>query len=79
MPKPTPSTESVITVVKDILLETIREAGPNGIPSGHLYAALMGHLSLDSYQALIGMLKTAGKVKESYHVLTYTEDTDNAN
>ena len=68
-----PSSESVLTVVTDMLLETIREAGPNGIPSGHLYAALMGHLSLDSYNAIIGLLKKAGKVKESYYVLTCTE------
>ena len=29
------------------------------IPSGHLYARLMPHMSLEAYQAIIGVLKQA--------------------
>lgn len=43
--------------------ETIREL--KRIPSGHLYAKLMEiNLSLEAYEAIIGLLKNAGVVKE---------------
>lgn len=51
------------------IAEAIRKLGT--VPSGHLYASLMGHLSLDQYQQIIGRLKRAGLVSESYHELTW--------
>lgn len=51
--------------------EAVRQAGPMGLPSGHLYAALMGKVTLDGYQSMIGMLKRAGLIKESAHLLTW--------
>jgi hypothetical protein len=53
------------------ILETIAEL-PNGAPSGHLYAALMGRLELTDYQALVGIAKDAGLVQERGHLLTMT-------
>jgi hypothetical protein len=50
--------------------EAIKDLG--SVPSGHLYATLMGHLSLDQYQQVIRVLKQAGLVKEENHLLTYT-------
>lgn len=47
----------------------IKESGSMGIPSGHLYAALMGKLSLDSYQAIIGILVETGKISNNHHLL----------
>jgi hypothetical protein len=41
------------------------------VPSGHLYAAVMGQMTLDEYTAAIGLLKRAGKVTERYHELTW--------
>lgn len=52
-----------------VLLESIREAGDTGIPSGHLYAALMGVLDFDDYMTAISLLKQVGKVTESHYVL----------
>lgn len=49
--------------------ETIRECGR--VPSGHLYAAVMGHMSLSCYQQLIGVLKNAGMVREESHELIW--------
>ncbi len=43
---------------------------PNGTPSGHLYAALLGKLSMDEYITCIAVLKEAGLVTESNYVLT---------
>ncbi len=43
------------------IAECIRTLGP--IPSGHLYARLMGYMSLETYEALIGILIEAGKIR----------------
>lgn len=42
--------------------ETIRKV--KTVPSGELYARLIGRLSLDEYNKLIGILKGAGLVEE---------------
>lgn len=49
--------------------EAIREVGE--VPSGHLYAQLMGHLRLDQYNAIIRTLKEAGVVSESNYLLKW--------
>jgi hypothetical protein len=41
------------------------------IPSGHLYAQLMGKMSLEVYNHIIGLLVGAGQVKLESHVLTW--------
>ena len=51
--------------------ETIREL--KEIPSGHLYAQLMGQMDLPTYTKIIDTLKDAGLVKESGHLLTWIE------
>lgn len=43
------------------LAECIRDLG--SVPSGHLYARVMGYMSLETYEALIGILVDAGKVR----------------
>jgi hypothetical protein len=53
-----------------IMLEVIQSAGPTGIPSGHFYAQLMGHMTFKTYQDLIDVLVASGKVRLSGHVLT---------
>lgn len=51
--------------------DVIRELGQ--IPSGHLYAQLMGQLSLDQYQSILTQLKKADLVKElPSHLLVWT-------
>ena len=51
--------------------ETIRELG--SVPSGHLYARLMGHMSFESYEAIIGWLVRSGVVRqEPSHLLVWT-------
>jgi hypothetical protein len=48
----------VVKAVADI----IQEVG--SIPSGHLYVRMQGHMSLRTYEALIGSLINAGLVKQ---------------
>lgn len=47
----------------------IQELGE--VPSGHLYAAVMHVIDLDGYQKVIAILKRAGLVTESGHVLRW--------
>ena len=49
--------------------DTICELGE--VPSGHLYAHLMSKLSLEQYEQVIGVLKQAGLITESNHLLTW--------
>lgn len=62
-----PKAKAVAVVA--VLAETIRELG--SVPSGHLYAQVMSHMSLDTYNSAIGVLKSADLVKESNHLLTW--------
>ena len=43
----------------------------HAVPSGHLYARLMEHMSLEVYQGMIARLKQAGLVEEQFHELRW--------
>lgn len=58
-----------LKALSDIILEAIKEAGPVGIPSGHLYAMLIDKISLDVYTMIISILKQGGRITESGYVL----------
>lgn len=66
-----PSREEIKAALSAVMAlgEAIKDLG--SVPSGHLYAHVMGHMSLDSYNAAIGLLKRAGAVKEENHLLTW--------
>jgi hypothetical protein len=49
--------------------DAIRELG--SVPSGVLYAQLMGKIDLQTYERIIDLLKGAGLVKESSHELIW--------
>ena len=51
------------------LSEAIRELG--SVPSGHLYARVMGAMNLATYNSIIGTLKGAKLVSESNDVLIW--------
>ncbi len=53
--------------------ETIRELG--SVPSGYLYAGLMGKMSLGQYQGIIHCLKAAKLISERGHLLTWIGTT----
>jgi hypothetical protein len=55
-------------IVKNVGI-AIRDLG--SVPSGHLYAQLMGILTLDQYNAIIDALKSAKMVSESGYLLTW--------
>ena len=52
--------------------EAIKEAGDTGIPEGHLYAMLMKHMDLDTFNGVINVLKTAGRISVNNNHLIKT-------
>lgn len=64
---------AVLLAITEIILDAITEAGTRGIPSGHLYAALMGHMNIDTYNVIIEALINTGKIKQSNYLLTATK------
>ena len=63
------STEPTVNPIVEAVADAIKTLG--SVPSGHLYAHLMGALTLTQYQAVIGILKVQGKVTERNHLLTW--------
>lgn len=60
---------TVIAQAAFALFEVIEAHGLSGIPSGHLYARVMGHMSLEIYECLIDLLTAAGKISNKGHLL----------
>lgn len=51
--------------------ETIREAGQ--CPSGTIYAALVGRVTMEGYQKILGILKGAGLINvDPSHMIHWT-------
>lgn len=63
----------MITQTNVKLVGVIAEAIHNlrEVPSGHLYAHVMGHVSLDAYTGAIDALKRAKLVDETHHLLRW--------
>lgn len=58
--------------ITDILVgfgEVIKDAGPQGVPSGVLYAMLCDKLSLERYQQIITLMVKMRLVRVQFHVL----------
>ena len=51
------------------IAEAIRELGR--VPAGHLYATVMGTLTLEQFEQITGILKGAGLVEEKNHELIW--------
>ncbi len=60
---------TMLVALCDAILEAIEAMGERGVPSGHLYAHLMGKMSLGTYESIISALVKAGKVRQANHVL----------
>lgn len=78
MNKPTPHLDSKaldiyatfgrVKPVLDVLHEVIASK-PDGIPSGHLYAMLMGRVDLEDYNWMISTMVKAGGITNTGHLL----------
>lgn len=52
-----------------VITESIRSA--KEIPSGHLYAICMNHISLEEYNEIIEMLKRINLIEERFFLLKW--------
>ena len=55
----------------DAILDAVAAAGPMGAPGGHLYAALMGHMGISTFNAIMSAMVRAGKLTkrgQCYHI-----------
>lgn len=52
--------------------QAVSEAGKQGIPSGHLYAVLMGKITREAYQSIIDLMKRQNLINETGNLLTWT-------
>lgn len=62
MPTPEQAAKAIVGMALAIG-DAIKDLGE--VPSGHLYARVMGHMSLETYETIIGLLKEAGVVEET--------------
>ena len=58
------------------LLDTVKEMGANGAPAGPMYAAVMGHMSLDTFESAMSLLVRSGKVRKEGHVYFYVQGVE---
>ncbi len=62
------------------LAETIRDLSAlsplKGVPSGELYARVMGHLDIHQYEAVIAALKQCRLIEERNHLLIWKGDRE---
>lgn len=58
-----------------VIADCIRDAGPAGAISGHLYASVMGVMSLSTYNHIIAYLEFGGRIKVVGHTLYWQADT----
>jgi hypothetical protein len=56
-----------------LVLSALHDAGKRGMPSGHLYAALMSETDLDEYNNVIGALEKVGFITNTHHLLCATD------
>ena len=57
----------------DTIYGCIKIAGKAGIPSGHLYAMLMGKVNIETYQLVIHALTVTNKISQDGYVLRAKE------
>ena len=62
------------TEILRTIAECIKTAGSNGLPSGHLYAMLMGSMDINTYTQCISILKRSGIIAENNFILTFIKD-----
>lgn len=62
--------QQALNLAVSVIIDTIKDAGPLGAPSGPMYAALSAHgMTLNTYNSIIDALTRVGKIRQENHVL----------
>jgi hypothetical protein len=67
--KLTPQQQAAVIEMGQAFVDAVAAHGERGLPDGHLYAAVMGKMSLAVYQNFINSLIRCGKLRRSNNVL----------
>lgn len=60
------SSQTILAMVCDAVVESVTVAGDAGAPAGHLYAAMMAHgVTLDQFTQIMSVLVDLGKLRKS--------------
>ena len=70
----TPQQIQAVREAGKALVATVKEMGAGGAPSGPMYAALMGKLSLNQYEVIMGTLVKHGYLRKEGHVYYFVKD-----
>lgn len=58
-----------------IVVETVEEAGAEGVPSGLIYSVLTPiGITLEAYESIVQFLIEQGAIRKSDHVLYFVKD-----
>ena len=57
-----------MTKLCSIIVESVRDMGTMGAPSGPMYASLMQYMTLEQYQTIMSGLVAAGKLRQVGYV-----------
>jgi hypothetical protein len=64
----------LVRMIADGIVDTVREAGPLGAPSGPMYLAMQEQgCTLSQYQSIMGALVRAGRLVQDGHVYRIAE------
>jgi hypothetical protein len=58
---------SQVLSIANALYDTVRDS-PDGAPAGPMYAAVMGIISLNQFESIMGALVRDGYIRKSGHV-----------
>lgn len=58
----------LVIELANMFLDTIKATGDRGAPTGHMYTAVMGVMSLEQFQGFMTGLQKAGKIVVRGHV-----------
>ena len=73
MSTPTKKQIGAAVAMTAAVAEAVRAAGSEGVPAGTLYAALVGRVSHEGFEKLVGLLVRAALVRrEANHLLVWS-------
>ena len=68
----------VLQLTMPFVLETVLAMGDDGVPAGHLYAAILEYIDLDTFMGIVGALVDQGLITNDHHLLKATAKTREA-
>jgi hypothetical protein len=65
------ATLAICAALADAIRDLSATSPLRGVPAGELYARVMGHVSLETFESIVGVLVRAGLVSRTNHLLAW--------